>query len=84
MRGCEHNRPDVVVIEKSERKWTLIDFSVPIDLNVEKKEREKCEKYESLASEIRKVYKFRTEIVPVVIGALGTAPKELAGNLKKV
>ena len=84
VRGCEHNRPDVVVIEKSERKWTLIDFSVPMDLNVEKKEREKCEKYEPLASEIRKVYKVRTEIVPVVIGALGTVPKGLAGNLKRL
>ena len=84
VRGCEHNRPDVVVIERSERKWTLIDFSVPMDLNVEKKEREKCDNYEPLASEIRKVYKVRTEIVPVVIGALGTVPKGLAGNLKKL
>ena len=84
VRGVEHNRPDVVVIEKSERKWTLIDFSVPMDQNVENKEREKCENYAPLASEIRKDYKVRSEIVPVVIGALGTVPKGLAGNLKKI
>ena len=72
------------MIEKSASKWTLIDFSVPMDQNVEKKEREKCDNYEPLASEIRKVYKVRSEIVPVVIGALGTVPKKLAGNLKKL
>ena len=49
--GVEHNRPDVVVIEKSERKSTLINFSVLMDQNVEKKEIEKCEN----PSEIRKV-----------------------------
>ena len=84
MCGVEHNRPDVVVIEKRARKWTLIDFSVPMDQNVVKKEIEKCENYAPLAREIRKDYKVHSEIVPVVIGALGTVPKGLAGNLKKL
>ena len=36
--GVEHNRPDCVVIERNVRKWTLIDFSVPMDQNVDSKE----------------------------------------------
>ena len=27
--GVAENRPDVIVVDKEEKKWTLIDFSVP-------------------------------------------------------
>jgi hypothetical protein len=81
-KGVAHNRPDVVVVNRKERKWTLVDFSVPMDQNVASKEQEKVEKYQALATEIRKMYGVRTEIVPIIIGALGTIPKRLPGYLK--
>ena len=74
----------VVVLNWRERKWTFVDFSVPWDGNVVKKEDEKVVKYEALGSEIGKIYKVRTEMVPIVIGALGTVPKRLEGYLKKL
>ena len=74
----------MVVLDWRERKWTIVDFSVPWDGNVMKKEDEKVGKYEELGSEVRKVYKVRTEIVPIVIGALGTVPKRLEGYLKRL
>ena len=37
-RRLAHNRPDVVVINRRERKWTLVDLSVPLDKNVLSKE----------------------------------------------
>ena len=40
-KGVAHNRPDVVVVDRKERKWTLVDFSVPMDINVANKEQEK-------------------------------------------
>ena len=80
----EHNRTDVVVVEMSVGKWTLVDFSVPMDQNVAKKEHEKVEKYQALAQEIRKMYKVRTEIIPIVMGALGTVPKRLPGYVGKL
>ena len=69
MTGVEHNRPDVVVIERNVRKWTLIDFSVLMDQNVDSKEGEKTGKYSDLAREIRREYKVHTYIMPVVLGA---------------
>ena len=54
------------------------------DGNVVKKEDEKVVKYEALGSEIGKIYKVQTEIVPIIIGALGTVPKRLEGYLKKL
>ena len=71
-----------MVVDKRKGKWTLVDFSVPMDKNVVKKEDEKVEKYLQLAQEIRKMHKVNTEIIPVVIGALGTVPKRLPRYLK--
>ena len=84
VKSVEHNRPDVVVVDRKERKWTLVDFAVPLDGNVERKEDEKESNYEALATEVRRMYRVRTEIVPVVIGALGTVPKRLGKNLERL
>ena len=46
-----------------------------MDMNVVKKEDKKVGKYLKLAQEIRKMHKVNTEIIPIVIGALGTVPK---------
>ena len=50
---------------------------VPADVRVEEKEKEKVEKYQDLKREIRRLWKLRNiEIVPVVIGALGSVSTE--------
>ena len=35
------NRPDPILIDKQEKHWNIVDFSVPNDANVEEKEKEK-------------------------------------------
>ena len=42
------------------------------------------DRYLPLAREIRKLHKVKTEIVPVVIGALGTVPKRLPRYLNQL
>ena len=61
-----------------------MDFSVPLEKNVVKNEDEKVEKYLQLAQEIRKMHKVNTEIIPIVIGALGTVPKRLPRYFKEL
>ena len=46
------------------------------------KEKEKIDKYRDLARELRKLWKVKTRVVPIVIGALGTIPKGLVGHLE--
>ena len=82
--AVSHNRPDVIVIDRAKKKWTLIDFSVPLDKNVLSKENEKIEKYSFLAREVRRIYGVSTKIVPLVIGALGTVPRRLGGYLEEL
>ena len=52
-RKLAHNRPDVVVINRRERKWTL---SVLLNKNVLSKENEKFLNYAPLAQLVRGYY----------------------------
>ncbi|XP_068707815.1 uncharacterized protein [Montipora foliosa] len=73
-----------VVINKQEQTCQVIDIAVPEDTAVKAKEEEKLEKYQDLAREIQKMWSVQTQVLPVVIGALGTAPKRLESNLKRI
>ena len=69
-RKIEVRRPDIVFIDKKERKVVIIDVAIPGDDRVKDKELEKLEKYQLLKDEIAKVWRMRKDIVvPVVIGA---------------
>ena len=83
-RGIQYNKPDVVLVDKAAKKWTIIDFCVPWDGNVKAREDEKMVKYSTLSTEIKSTYRVQTETIPIVIGALGTVPKRLPGFLKSV
>jgi len=48
--ALEANHPDVVVVDKVNGKWTLVDFSVPFDRNVVQEE--KIRKYDVLAAQV--------------------------------
>ena len=77
----EANRPDMVCIDKEEKQWLILDFSVPNDINILNKEKEKIEKYTPLAYEIRKMCGVTTKIIPLVVGSLGAVSKDLERNL---
>ena len=73
----EARQPDLIVIDKKEQKGIITDIAVPADVRVEEKETEKLEKYHDLKKEIRRWWKLRNvEIVPVVIGILGSVSAE--------
>ena len=42
----EHNNPDIMVLDKKERKWLIIDVACPSDTRVKDKEKENVEKYQ--------------------------------------
>ena len=65
------NQPDIVVVDKGNKRATIIDIAVPSDYNIASKEKEKVEKYQPLREEIEKCWKVKTTVVPIVIGALG-------------
>ena len=87
-RTIQANRPDIVIKDKLNKKCKLIDMSVPSDNNVSAKEFEKLSKYKDLEIEVSRMWKVKTQIIPVIVGALGMIKKgtqkylnDIPGNL---
>ena len=49
-------RPDIVVVDKNERRTTLIDVACSGDKNVEDKDIEKVNKYQDLKIELQRIW----------------------------
>ena len=62
----------------------LIDMSIPSHRNIALKEIEKKSKYKDLELEIQRLWQMKTEVIPVVVGALGTIKKGMVEKIKRV
>ena len=79
----DHIRPDVVLFNREGNgECIIVDFAVPWDKNVQKKEQEKIESYVPLAEDITKMHKMHAKFVPIVVGGMGTVSPNLLGHLK--
>jgi len=75
-------QPDVVLLDKKENTCVLIDTAISAYSNIYTKGNKKLRKYKDLETEVSRMWKVRTQIVPVTIGALGTIKKGLVQNLQ--
>ena len=76
-----------MLVDKSKKSCHhchIIDVAIPEDSGVKEKEAGKVEKYQNLARELRRMWEVKTKVVPIVLGALGTVPLRLKGNLKDI
>ena len=83
-RRITARRPDIVIIDKKKKTGLIIDIAVPEDRNISHKEKEKIEKYQDLRLEIKKLWNVKTNVVPVVIGALGAHTGRLNEYLDQI
>ena len=77
-------RPDLFVVDKKERSCKKVDFAVPGDSRIEGKEKDKIEKYPNLRRELQKIWNVEVKIIPLVVGSLGTIPKQFGDRLKQI
>ena len=75
----EPRRPDLVVVDKTERSCKIIGFAVPGDSRIEEKEKDKVEKYQDLGRKLQKIWNVKVKIIALVVGSLGAIPKQF-GN----
>ena len=80
----EARRPDLVVCDKKETSYKIIDFAVPWDNRIGEKEKGKIEKYKDLGRELQKIWNVKEKIIPLVIGSLGAIPKQFGNRLKHI
>ena len=62
----------------------IVDFAVLFDSSVVEKEKEKIEKYQDLARELKKIWNMKVKVVPIVPGPLGTISPLLTKRLERI
>ena len=81
----EHNRPDIVLWKRNERKCFVIDISVGLDVNVSRNHQAKIDNYLPLLAELKRLYpEYVFDVVPIVIGATGFIDNNLKVDLEKL
>ena len=83
-RHISANRPDIIIKDKMNSTCKLIDMTVPCDKNVSSKEIEKKSKCKNLEIEIQRMWKMKTEVIPILIGALDIIKKGVDNNIRNV
>ena len=71
------NKPDIIIRDNKQGTCIIIDFAIPGNRNVIKRESEKILQYEDLIIEIQRVWNVEENVTPVIIGATGTILKSL-------
>ena len=57
-------------------------FASPVDHHVKEKEEQKIDKYMDLTAEVRRQFRVKTVIIPIVLGAFETVPAKLSELLE--
>ena len=78
----EHRKPDIIVIDKEKKICKVIDVACPGDHRLVEKRNEKMNRYSDLRLEIARMWDIKTIVVPIIIGALGSIPKDIHKFLK--
>jgi hypothetical protein len=62
----------------------LIDVAISGDRNVIKKDAENYLKYKDVTIEIQRMWKVKTRVIPVIIGATGTISKSFRKYISNI
>jgi len=63
----EHGRPDITVVDMDKQTVLLIDIAMPREARVDEKEQEKIDLYQDLAVKLRRLWKVKTKVIPIVV-----------------
>ena len=64
------------------RTGDTLCFAGPVDHHVKEKEEQKIDKYMDLTAEVRRHFRVKTVIIPIVLGAFETVPAKLSELLE--
>ena len=83
-RTMQANQPDIIAKDFKEKTCHLIDMSIPADQNIPVKEFDKLSKYKDLDIEIQRMWKLRTNTVPIIVGNFGMIKKGCQKHLDTI
>ena len=74
----------IIIIFFQTKTCKFLDMAVPSDRNTSVKVSEKLSKYKDLEIKTSQMWDMRTEMIPVIIGALGAVKKGLETYLGRI
>jgi hypothetical protein len=79
----QHNRPDIIILNKQQKQAYLLDIAVPNSHNITQTYNTKINKYLELSVTMRNLWCLeKISILPLIISATGIVPQSLLKNLK--
>jgi hypothetical protein len=79
----QHNRPDIIILNKQQKQAYLLDMTVPNFHNITQTYNTKINKYLELSVAMRNLWSLeKISILPLIISATGIVPQSLFKNLK--
>jgi hypothetical protein len=79
----QHNRPDIIILNKQQKQAYLLDVAVPNSHNITQTYNTKINKYLELSVAMRNLWCLeKISILPLIISATGIVPDSLFKNLK--
>ena len=78
-----HTRPDITIIDKTNKRVTLVEVSIPFDGFIDQCYQSKFDKYLPLCLEINQLG-YRSDCIVLVIGSLGNVHTRFISGLMKV
>jgi hypothetical protein len=79
----QHNRPDIIILNKQQKQAYLLDIAVPNSHNITQTYNTKINKYLELSVAMRNLWCLeKKSILPFIISATGIVPQSLFKNLK--
>jgi hypothetical protein len=79
----QHNRPDIIILNKQQKQAYLLDIAVPNSHNITQTYNTKVNKYLELSVAMRNLWSLeKKSILPLIISATGIVPQSLFKNLK--
>ena len=83
-RTISVNKLNIIIKDRREKTCMLIDMAVPSDRNTSIEVAEKLSKFKDLEIKITKMWGMKSQIVLVVIGALGVVKKGIEKQIDKI
>jgi hypothetical protein len=83
-RTIPNNKPDIIIRDNEAGTCMLIDVAFSGDRNVIKKEAAKILKYKDLTIVTERMWKLKTRMIPVIIGATGTISKSFRKYISNI
>jgi hypothetical protein len=77
----QHNKPDIIILNKQQKQVYLLDIAVPNSHNITQTYNSKINKYLELSVAMRNFWSLeRISILPLIISATGIVPQSLFKN----